>query len=141
MCRPLILIVEDDDATAELLSDLLRAEGYDTQASSTSNLLDAARQIRPDLLLLDLAFPVFNGGELLRTIRSDHDLRDLPVILLSTTPHLAEVAEHLPIQGYLSKPFELDRLLQTVSNLVPSQHSPDPGVGLCWSSAGLASSF
>lgn len=118
MTKPLILIVEDDDATAECLADLLRAEGYDTRVLATPTAVDAVRRTQPDLMLLDLVFPDSKGEDLLRDVRGDHELGDLPVILISAVPHLADMAARLPVQGYVTKPFELDMLLQTVGSAV-----------------------
>ncbi len=139
MKKPLILIVEDDAATAELLDDLFRAEGYDTQTLATPSTSEAVRRVRPDLVLLDLAFPNSKGEGLLHDLRDDREFGELPVVLLSAAPHLADMAAQLPVQAYVSKPFELDLLLQTVGNLICRQRLPDSGAGLCWSSAGLAS--
>jgi len=119
MTRPLILIVEDDDATAELLSDLLHAEGYDVETLSAPRTVDDVRRLRPDLILLDLVFPDLKGEDLLRDVRSDHELHELPVVLLSAVPHLADMAARLPVQGYVSKPFELDELLQVIGSQIP----------------------
>jgi len=136
--KPLILVVEDDDATAEFLTDLLRAEGYDTQTLSVPGTLEAVRRTRPDLMLLDLVFPDSKGEDLLGAVRRDHELSGLPVVLISAVPHLAETAARLPVQGYVSKPFELDALLQTVGDLLQGSRLSDTPPGLRWSAAGLA---
>ncbi len=139
MSKPLILIVEDDDATAECLTDLLRAEGYDTQALSMPGSVEAVRRVQPDLILLDLVFPDSKGEDLLHALRRDHELGGLPVVLLSAVPHLAELAAKLPVQGHVSKPFELDPLLQMVADLVQSLQRTDAPAGLRWSRARVAS--
>ncbi len=137
MSRPLILIVEDDNATAEFLSDLLWSEGYDTQILPTARIVDAALSLRPDLILLDLVFPDSRGEDLLQAVRRDRNLAATPVILLSAVPHLAAAAAHLPVQGYLSKPFELDLLLRMVSSLLAGRPLAEPAAGIRWPSAGL----
>ena len=115
--RPLILIVEDDDVTAECLEDLLSAEGYATQIMHTPRAVETVRGVQPDLVLLDLIFPDSRGEELLHALRREGDLANVPVVLLSAVPHLAERAARLPVQGHVSKPFELDVLLRTVGEL------------------------
>lgn len=131
MSKPLILIVEDDEATAECLSDLFGDEGYATQALSSPGALEAVRSARPDLILLDLVFPNSKGEDLLRAVRLDRDLRHLPVVLLSAVPRLADTAAKLPVQGYVPKPFELDLLLDTVNNLVGRPYT-SPSHEPCW---------
>src|SRR5690606_37357979 len=88
--RPLILIVEDDDVTAECLEDLLAAEGYATQIMHTPRAVETVRGVQPDLVLLDLIFPDSRGEELLQALRREGDLANVPVVLLSAVPHLAE---------------------------------------------------
>ncbi len=126
--QPRILIVEDDDITAECLSDLLSAEGYATQVLPTPRTLEALRQAQPDLVLLDLVFPDARGEELLQALRRDRDLAAVPVVLLSAVPHLAERAAGLPVQGHVSKPFDLDVLLRAVGELAgrPCQGQVQP---------------
>ena len=138
MSKPLILIVEDDGATAECLTDLLRAEGYDTQSLSAPGTVEAVRRMRPDLVLLDLIFPDSKGEDLLGAIRRDRELAGVPVVLLSAVPHLADMAAGMPVQGYVSKPFELDHLLRTVGDLIGVPCLPDAQAGLHWTPAGLA---
>ncbi len=138
MSKPLILIVEDDDATAECLTDLLRAEGYETQTLSVPGSLETVRRARPDLILLDLVFPESRGEDLLSILRRDRELRDLPVVLLSAVPHLADAAARLPVQGFVSKPFELDHLLGTVGGLIQPACLPESQAGLRWTPADLA---
>jgi len=137
MIKPLILIVEDDDATAEFLSDLLRSEGYDTQTLPTARMADPALALQPDLILLDLVFPDSHGEDLLQAVRRDHNLGGTPVVLLSAVPHLDTTAARLPVQGYLSKPFDLDLLLHMVDSLIEHHPLPEPGAGIRWPSAGL----
>jgi DNA-binding response OmpR family regulator len=126
MSKPLVLVVEDDDATAELLTDLLHAEGYDARTLSTPKGVDAVRCARPDLILLDLIFPDSKGEDLLLDLRRTADLSDLPVVLLSAMPHLADAAAQLPVQGYVSKPFDMDHLLCTIGRLLwrPAAEAP-----------------
>jgi len=113
-----ILIVEDDDVTAECLCDLLAAEGYTPQVLQAPRTVEAVRQAQPDLVLLDLILPDTEGEEILQALRSASDLANLPVVLLSAVPHLAERAATLPVQGYVAKPFELDVLLHTIGDLL-----------------------
>ncbi len=128
MCKPLILIVEDDEATAECLTDLLQSEGYATETLAAPGTLEALRSIRPSLILLDLVFPESKGEDLLRALRRDRELARVPVVLLSAVPRLADVASRLPVQAHVGKPFDLEHLLETVGSLLrqvsPSEASP-----------------
>lgn len=128
MCKPLILIVEDDEATAECLTDLLQSEGYATETLAAPGTLETLRSIRPSLILLDLVFPDSKGEDLLRALRRDRELARVPVVLLSAVPRLADLAARLPVQAHVGKPFDLEHLLETVGSLLrqvsPSEASP-----------------
>mgnify|MGYP005838030263 CR=1 FL=1 len=126
MSKPLILIVEDDDATAEFLTDLLSTEGYDTQTLRTPHEAEAVRALWPDLVLLDLVPNDAGTEKLLHDLQREGEFTAPPIVLLSAAPRLAEAASRLPVQGCLSKPFDLDLLLQTVANLLGSRRSVGP---------------
>jgi two-component system alkaline phosphatase synthesis response regulator PhoP len=130
MSKPLILIVEDDEATAECLTDLLQSEGYATEILPVPGTLEAVRSMRPSLILLDLVFPESKGEDLLRALRRDRELERVPVVLLSAVPRLADVAARLPVQGHVGKPFDLEHLLQTIGSLVQQPPSETSGLRL-----------
>jgi two-component system, OmpR family, response regulator CpxR len=104
--------VDDDDSIREVLSEVLRDEGYDV--ASASNGEQALRQLRehghPDLMLLDLMMPVMSGWELLEILQGNLDLSRIPVVIVSamSAPGACE---------HLAKPIDLDRLLATVGRL------------------------
>ena len=110
--RPSILVVDDDDSIREVLSEVLRDEGY--RVVSASNGQQALSELRnhghPDLMLLDLMMPVMSGWELLELLQSSADLSRIPVVIVSAM-NAPEPYERL------TKPIDLDRLLATVSRL------------------------
>ncbi|MFY3744373.1 response regulator [Anaeromyxobacter sp. Red801] len=111
-----ILLVEDDDAIRESVAECLDAEGYAVAMveNGVAGLEWLRRSPRPHLVVLDLVMPVMNGAQFLETLRADPALRDLPVVLMTA----ALPSEQLPVpvaDGYLTKPFELDELLETVA--------------------------
>jgi CheY-like chemotaxis protein len=118
MAAARILLVEDDSGIRESVAELLELEGY--QVSAVSNGSDAlewlAREVPPDVLLVDLVMPVMSGGELLARLKADPRLADVPAILMTAAIPTA----HSPIPGAdatLPKPFELDALLEVVGRL------------------------
>ena len=106
-----ILIVEDDPNISELVQMYLEKEGYNTRiASDGGQGLDLFRQLRPDLVLLDIMLPVMDGWSVLRTIRQDSKT---PVIMLTAKGETNDKVQGLK-QGaddYLTKPFEMKELL------------------------------
>ena len=111
-----ILLVDDDSGIRESVVECLVSEGYavDAVANGADALAWLGREPRPDLVVLDLVMPVMNGAELLGRIRADARIADLPVVLMTA----AMPSSALPMpeaDAVLSKPFELDALLETVA--------------------------
>ncbi|MCL2723192.1 MAG: response regulator [Polyangiaceae bacterium] len=88
---PHLLVVEGDRRAAELLARIFEVDDYDVSIARDVDLaLKLARSERPDAILLDLELPTdVHGGDLLRTLRMDATLRDVPVVALSTAFELA----------------------------------------------------
>jgi DNA-binding response OmpR family regulator len=108
-----LLIVDDEVAILEALTDILSVEGYEVAtAANGAEGLKRAGEERPDLILLDLMMPVMDGQEMLRRLKESTDLRTIPVVVMS-----AGRVSKSELQGsrFLAKPFELDDLLDTVS--------------------------
>jgi CheY-like chemotaxis protein len=108
-----LLIVDDEVAILEALTDILSVEGYEVAtAANGAEGLKRAGEERPDLILLDLMMPVMDGQEMLRRLKESPDLRGIPVVVMS-----AGRVSKSELQGsrFLAKPFELDDLLDTVS--------------------------
>lgn len=107
-----ILVVDDYDANRVLLQDLLQMEGYGVLGASDGN--DALRVLegaRPDAILLDLKMPELDGRELLARLQADHDLRDIPVVLVTADRDAGKVTG---VFALIKKPFEIPVLLDTV---------------------------
>ena len=113
-----ILIVEDDPNISELVQMYLEKEGYNTRiASDGGQGLDLFRQLRPDLVLLDIMLPVMDGWSVLRTIRQDSKT---PVIMLTAKGETNDKVQGLK-QGaddYLTKPFEMKELLANLEEYI-----------------------
>jgi CheY-like chemotaxis protein len=115
-----ILVVEDDVEVAALLQGVLTSYGYAVEMADELSVVQASREHLPDLILLDLLMPSVSGLEAARHLRDLPETSDIPIVLMSGTPDVAERAAQLGAAGYLKKPFELDDLLAAVQQALGS---------------------
>jgi CheY-like chemotaxis protein len=117
--RRTVLIIDDDDDLRCLVYDALSSQGYTCReardGSHAMALLDGALPA-PDLVLLDIDLPVIGGGTLLRKIRADRRLAEVPVVLM--TAAAIDPSRAAGCDGVLCKPFTLERLFRTVADVV-----------------------
>ena len=113
-----ILLVDDDFALVEDLTELLQDEGYRvvTAANGKEGLARLEKEL-PDLVITDLMMPVADGRQLLRGMRALPNLAATPTIMISSsdrTVALSDGIETLPVSAYIRKPFQWDKLLATI---------------------------
>jgi len=115
-----ILIVDDELASAEVLSLILEEEGYRTFcATDGRHGLARVRDLRPDLVVLDFMMPVMNGAEMGEALRASADTRDIRIVMNSGLPEEA-VREHFcKYDAYLRKPYNIDAALKLIASLLP----------------------
>ena len=119
-----ILVVEDDPLNLEILSDFLGAHGYQTLAATTGpEGVESFKRDKPDLMLVDIQLPRQNGFEVAFEVKATEDGRDTPILLMSAVytdvEHARPYTERgLKADGYITKPFELNKLLATVQDLI-----------------------
>jgi DNA-binding response OmpR family regulator len=113
---PRILVVEDHADVADLIDAVLTEEGYAvTVARDGAEGLLLARELQPDLILLDLHLPKVDGGTLLRSLRDNAATTNTPVVAMSAGANLRESAAELRgADAALSKPFDIEALLTQV---------------------------
>jgi CheY-like chemotaxis protein len=120
-----ILVVDDDPAILELISQILMDEGYHVlTASDGRTALTLARNQPPNLILLDLMMPEMNGWQVIAALQTTQQTRAIPVVLISARRGLAETASDLGVTAYLEKPFELDELLACVRQYIDPNGIP-----------------
>lgn len=116
--RQRILVVDDDASLAEMLTIVLRGEGFDTAVvGDGTQALTAVHELRPDLVLLDLMLPDLDGLEICRRIRALPGAAGrLPVLMLTAKgdPLDRVIGLELGADDYLPKPFEPRELLARI---------------------------
>ena len=111
-----VLVVEDDDAIALVLEDLLVGEDFDVQRATNGRAaLDMLLTFRPDVILLDLMMPVLDGWGFRALQRGlDPDLATIPVVILSGAREATAASVELDAAAVVVKPFALDVLVETI---------------------------
>ncbi|HEY7624102.1 MAG TPA: response regulator [Candidatus Limnocylindria bacterium] len=123
MKKRVVVIGEDDAPIATLLRDSINDEdGYQAVVVSDGALvLETVRQVHADLLILDIMMPGLNGFEVFDRVREDDDIRNMPVLFVSAaTVQFAGEFSQRKITDVISKPFDLNDLLERVRVLCPS---------------------
>ena len=114
-----VLAVDDETSLTELLSMAMRYEGWQvTTASSGSTAVKAAREVRPDAIVLDMMLPDFDGLEVMRRIRTEDP--DVPVIFLTAKDAVEDRIGGLTAGGddYVTKPFSLEEVIARLRALL-----------------------
>jgi two-component system, OmpR family, response regulator MprA len=113
-----VLVVEDDEAIADVLRRTLRQEGHEVRSAGDGvEALAVAEEFVPDLVILDLGLPKLDGVEVLRRLR---DESDVPILVLTARAELDDRVEGLDsgADDYLVKPFERTELLARMRALI-----------------------
>ena len=112
------LVVEDERTINDALAQRLRAEGYTVeQAFDGPSAVELAASVRPDVVLLDVMLPGFDGLEVCRRIQAD---RPVPVLMLTARDDEADVLVGLGVgaDDYLTKPFSMREVVARVAALL-----------------------
>ena len=109
-----VLVVDDDPALAEMLTIVLRGEGFDTAVvGDGTRALPAVRDLRPDVVLLDLMLPGMNGIDVCRAIRTESGV---PIVMLTAKTDTVDIVLGLEsgADDYVVKPFKPKELVARI---------------------------
>jgi len=119
-----VLIVDDDPAIVDMLTDLLGRDGrFDVK--SASNGFDAGaltKEYKPDVLLLDYLLPDVNGNVVCQRVRSDPELAHTKIIIVSgaVAPSELEKLRAAGADDFIKKPFDIEKLIERIAELCSS---------------------
>jgi two-component system, cell cycle response regulator DivK len=118
-----ILIVEDQLDNRQILRDLLSSNGFELiEVSDGQAGIKAAEEHRPDLILMDIQLPVLDGYEATRRIKSNLDLKAIPIIVVTSYALSGDdtKAREAGCDAYVSKPFSPRVLLAKIREFLPN---------------------
>ena len=117
-----ILFVEDEPSLQKAISEVLTQEGYKVLgAADGEEGLKKAKEEKPNLILLDLILPKKDGFEVLKELKADEKLKDIPVIVLTNLEGVGDVEKALTLGAttYLVKAnYDLEDVLKTVKSQI-----------------------
>ncbi|GJI96044.1 hypothetical protein RugamoR57_27620 [Duganella caerulea] len=119
-----ILIVEDSPTQAERLRRLIQSMRYGARVAGNGQLaLEAIRDRKPDLVLSDIVMPEMDGYTLCRAIKTDPDLRDIPVILVTSLMDPKDIIRGIECgaDNFIRKPYAEDYLLNRIGHMLMNQ--------------------
>jgi two-component system phosphate regulon response regulator PhoB len=120
-----ILVVDDEPAILDMISELLGFEGYQVVTTSQgSAALARAKADPPALILLDLMMPGMSGWQVIAALKASPQTRAIPVVVLSARRDLPTTAKELGIVTFLAKPFDIDELISIVQQYADSSDGP-----------------
>jgi DNA-binding response OmpR family regulator len=116
-----ILICEDDFALRELMRAALGTAYRIVEAHNGNDALELARDVEPDLVILDLMLPGRSGAEVLASLQADAKTAATPVVVVTAWTHIDEDMLAAGASRFVRKPFDPDELRETVEELLHEQ--------------------
>jgi two-component system, chemotaxis family, response regulator Rcp1 len=119
-----LFLVDDSQDELELLRLVIKRAGLEAELTQAANGESAFRMLkedgfRPDLMMVDLNMPRVDGFELMKKIRGDEELTYIPILMFSGSATEGDVmkAYRLHVNGFISKPLDLDRYREVMQHI------------------------
>jgi DNA-binding response OmpR family regulator len=126
---PLVLIVDDNPDILVLLRTNLRAAGFDTvEAQNGRAALQKIDDHSPSVVLLDLMMPIMDGWAVLEELQNRSPRPPVIVVSAIEAPASVERAQRLGVAAYITKPFNVNGLVELIRSVVSGEGPIDPGV-------------
>ncbi len=114
-----ILVVDDNKEICILVENILLSEGYDVE--SCCNPLEfhqVLNRVKPKLIITDMLMSGFDGRTLTKEVRSNPQTQHMKIMMMSAHPDAPEISKNIGVDDFLTKPFEIDDLVQKVEDLL-----------------------
>ena len=114
-----ILIVDDEADILEILKFVLESQGYECiTASDGEEGLNLAREVKPDLIILDVMMPKINGYKISRLLKYDNKYKNIPILMITARSQEEDkiIGEGTGADEYITKPFNVDFVVEKVKS-------------------------
>jgi len=111
-----IMVADDNPAILDAIKIMLEEEGYEVEASLNGAAAQDMKEPLPDLLLLDIGMSGTDGGDICKLLKNTELTKRIPVVMISATKDLEQIAKDSGADDYIAKPFQMEHLLATVAN-------------------------
>lgn len=117
----LVLVADDEENLLLLLKDNLEERGFQVEVANNGQLaLEMSIQKKPDIFILDVEMPKLNGLEACKKIRSNPELKNIPILILSAYAQHEDIQKGLKAGAnlYMTKPFKINELVETIHKIL-----------------------
>ena len=114
-----ILIVDDEADILEILKFVLESQGYECiTASDGEEGLNLAREVKLDLIILDVMMPKINGYKISRVLKYDNKYKNIPILMITARSQEEDkiIGEQTGADEYITKPFNVDFVVEKVKS-------------------------
>lgn len=127
--RARVLVVDDEPDLVRILEFGLKAAGYQVEvASDGQEGLKKARELKPDIILLDLMLPKLDGYKVCRLLKFDERYKHIPIMILSARTQEGDqaLAHEMGANQFITKPYDFQEILEQVAGLIRASAAARP---------------
>ena len=120
---PKVLLIEDEESLRKLYTKILNAKNYTVEAAADGeDALSVLKIFRPDVIVLDIVMPHYNGVEFLKILKNDNEFKSIPVVMLTALSEMRKITECLDMGavGYITKDSTVEEIVQRLNFLIES---------------------
>ncbi|MDT3403455.1 response regulator [Mucilaginibacter terrae] len=114
-----IVIFDDDEDILSICAYILEEQGWEVHThTDCNNITEKVAAVIPDVILMDNWIPEAGGIVATQTLKSNEELKNIPVVYFSANSDIQVLASHAGAETYLAKPFDLEELEKTINNVL-----------------------
>jgi len=118
-----VVVVEDDESIRDILQIILEREGYSTINCRDGNGIFRGTVEVPDLYMIDRQLSGADGLEICKYLKQNEPTSQVPIIVLSATPGIENIAKNAGADAFIEKPFSKKLLVETIGNIIGNHRS------------------